>query len=137
MEEIKYRAWNIVTQQMIDLRTVTPLVLNIDTDGLFIPFSDGLIVMKYIGKKDKNNKEVYQGDFIKTRYIDKLHIEREVVGIVIVEPLQIMLDFPNHGIMVPMVVFDNDEPEDFEIVGNEYENNYKDVLKDLELLKEE
>ena len=52
--EIKFRAWNTVTKQMIDLKKITPLALNIDTDGLFIPFSDGLSLMQYTGLKDKN-----------------------------------------------------------------------------------
>ena len=65
MREIKFRAWNVITKTMIDLKKMTPLALNMDTDGLFIPFSDGLLLMQYTGPKDKNGKEVYTSDFIK------------------------------------------------------------------------
>jgi len=63
MREIKFRAWNVATKVMVDLKKITPLALNIDTNGLFIPFSDGLPLMQYTGLKDKNGKECYEKDF--------------------------------------------------------------------------
>ena len=65
MREIKFRAWNTTTKTMVDLKKITPLALDIDTDGLFIPFSDGLILMQYTGLKDKDGKEIYEEDIIK------------------------------------------------------------------------
>ena len=64
MREIKFRAWNVITKTMIDLKKITPLALNMDTDGLFIPFSDGLPLIQYTGLLDKNGKEIYEGDII-------------------------------------------------------------------------
>ena len=67
MREIEFRAWNIVTKTMIDLKKITPLALGIDTDGLFIPFSDGLILMQYTGLKDKNGVKDWIDDIVEAK----------------------------------------------------------------------
>jgi len=69
MREIKFRAWNNITKVMVDLKKITPLALstNVQVDGLFIPFTEAYDLMQYTGLKDKNGKEIYEGDIIKFR----------------------------------------------------------------------
>jgi len=64
VREIKFRAWNDINKTMIDLKSITPLALNMDTDGLFIPFS-GMPIMQFTGLLDKSGKEIYEGDIVK------------------------------------------------------------------------
>ena len=67
MRSIKFRAWNIITKTMIDLKAITPFALNMDAAGLFIPFSDGLPLMQFTGLLDKEGRETYEGYIIQCK----------------------------------------------------------------------
>lgn len=79
-------------------------------------------VCQILDKTDINNKSICENDDIKVRYTDILGIKREVVGIVEIDDLCVMLDFPQYGVKVPMLEFFTDEPEDFEVVANEIDS---------------
>lgn len=66
MREIKFRAFNRVTNQMVDLKKITPLALDgkLNQDGIFLPFHEDWLLMQFTGLLDKNGVEIYEGDIV-------------------------------------------------------------------------
>ena len=119
----KFRVWDKKEQKMYCKGFyITPdgkLLWRNDAE----PKEDSYILEQSIGKKDKKGTEVFEGDIISAEYEDLLGEYHKVVGVVEMDNLAVMLDFPNQGISVPMVHFNTDDPDDFEIIGNIH-NNY-------------
>lgn len=62
MREIKFRAWNEVEEKMYNWYEF----LNTNMKNTFIaPESTAIILMQYTRLKDKNEKEIYEGDIVK------------------------------------------------------------------------
>jgi len=132
MREIKFRAWNDVAKVMYE-SNIPGLLLHFDGElnGLD---ENGMLegtdntrqhhLMQYTGLKDKNGKEIYEGDIVEYNDFNSLrtggHAEDKIiVGKVVFSCGMWMVEENNcgHDLYEGLV---NDE--ELEIIGNIYEN---------------
>jgi hypothetical protein len=63
--KIRYKAWNEKEGVMIDLKEITPPLLSVEgVDGIFIPFIEHIVILQYIGLRDRGGNEWCQRDII-------------------------------------------------------------------------
>ena len=112
MREIKFRVWNINTHAYIDHESISYTTVNNLIDGLSIKNSE-YIYLQYTGLKDKNGKEIYEGDIVED-YIGGLCAVRYDVGDAGYYPFS----KPSDG----GYEWDATDADTSEVIGNIYEN---------------
>lgn len=73
MREIKFRAWHKEHKLMFevfgfDVNTIYPWQRECDPEIPIAPDAEDCTLMQYTGLKDKNGKEIYEGDIVETKY---------------------------------------------------------------------
>ena len=105
--EIKFRAWDTNSGKMADIDMQAYLEPHGLNETIEQHTKDGLVLMQYTGLKDKNGKEIYEGDILTHRYV----------------PVYVVKDMVDFLISVG----DGDHWEgmltnEWEVIGNIYEN---------------
>lgn len=118
--QIKFRAWNGKT--MINTGTINETTRESGYEMWDGDTHEYYPVMQFTGLLDKNGKEIYEGDVVKSHVItfdanDPARIDQEwdELGEVVFEGLRIIIQNKKHG------NYHNFRPQT-EIIGNIYEN---------------
>jgi hypothetical protein len=81
MREIKFRAWDTLDKEMIYPDESELIVLS--KNGNYLTYNTrfdsdcwfGIELMQYTGLKDKNGKEIYEGDIVESNFIVDIYSE--------------------------------------------------------------
>jgi len=70
--EIKFRAWHEINKNMHPPSSMFEITTNGQIYREGFNCTDDYILMQYTGLKDKNGKEIYEGDIYRLRYPKRL-----------------------------------------------------------------
>jgi uncharacterized phage protein (TIGR01671 family) len=131
--EIKFRAWNNDLKLYSKPFTLKSSLLNFtDKNGLGIMKSlSDEIIEQFTGLKDKNGKEIYEGDIVQSKPIDVIH-PQDLFKFKLIDYLTSPVYWSNEGACFdvdfnPSCFYDSQKI--IEVVGNIHENS--DLLQSL------
>lgn len=130
----KYRAWDSAKKEMFkDTFSITESgqVVVVEQEDVMCPpdyvFVDNLVIMQSTGLKDKNDKEIFEGDILACKTDD------EVINLNVFwdeEHALFMFESKKYNEQEPLAELVENNTYPFEIIGNVYEN--PELLEDKE-----
>ena len=129
----RYRAWDNVKKEMFkDTFAITESgqVVVVEQEDVMCPpdyvFVDNLVIMQSTGLKDKNGKEIFEGDVVRQVRTQPTTENEVIIGVVtMLEGAWLIM---NDCEQLASDLWS--ETDENEIIGNIYEN--KDILEDKE-----
>ena len=124
MREIKFRAWDTVSNEMFyDFVVSSSGVVMVDTDGGCVE-TDSQVLMQHTGLKDKKGKEIYEGDIVS--HEGTVSVPNSRFGQKYNETIEVKFEAERGG-FIPLI-YPFTSSEDIEVIGNIYQN--KELLKE-------
>lgn len=134
MREIKFRAYNKLEREMQTVLNVgffygEEMIISADSDDGQKDYYEeklkDIVLMQYTGLKDKNGKEIYEGDILKT----PVWVKNVGLGVCIFNQENNVNFISGFGIYTKDSYYNryqdlvcSDEWDEFEVIGNIYEN---------------
>lgn len=125
MRDIKFRCWDTENKEMLEVQELDyedsyngqPMIRTTMYSDYFD--TEDMILMQYVGLKDKNGKEIYEGDIVKFRFKDDREEFPDLIGYI-----EYQTTFTAFRIMSNQGSFKIDitEIKFIEVIGNIYEN---------------
>ena len=140
MREHKYRGWHTTQKRMFSCEEMVSDQLTLLPDGRFINVNsastslsviypkDKFIPLQYTGLKDKNGKEIYEGDIVEYKDIlsDEFAIDKNsnLIGVInwYEEKAGLVIQQAKENYRGGHYICNWDMAMDIEIIGNIYEN---------------
>jgi len=125
MRDIKFRVWEVSEKEMEywtfkDLCSSMSQSMGESADGSDESFYEEFKVMQYTGLKDKNNKEIYEGDIVEVRYFIGGHATETFIEAI--KWTEQGWDFDPHLNGWPFQCAKDSKDGDMKIIGNIYQN---------------
>lgn len=128
MREIKFRAWNKKKQYFIDYSTMNIKIRDLNNKN----YQELLVFQQYTGLKDKNGKEIYEGDIVSYSTYSDIEPIDDYEGIIRIDTYGTYIDgYNSSGDKGNYYLLEvSDCINHLEKLGNIYEN--PDILKEME-----